>query len=176
LGPEPYEYPIPPLANGKSIRDPVEAPEQFAPLGGDTTRGSFRQVITARDMVQDDVQTGLHEFMPIDPTDTFRETDEMIYVVFALTSTQEDEVVLTSQWVAEETADLRPNKIIGVDKVMIGLNERSGYFQLQRPEGGWRSGLYRVDLYLGGQLSSYALIADVRFRIVPADRAASLRP
>lgn len=175
LGPEPYEYPIPPLANGKSLLDPVEAPEQFASLGGDTTRGSFRQVMTARDVVQDDLQTGLHDMMPLDPTDTFVETDEVIYVVFALTSTQEDEVALTSQWVAEQTADLRPNEIIGMDKVLVGLNERSGYFQLQRPEGRWRPGLYRVDLYLGGQLSSYGHIADIRFRIVPASRAASLR-
>lgn len=176
LGPEPYEYSIPPLASGKSIWAKVEAPEQFASLGGDTTRGSFRQVMTARDVVQDDLQTGLHDMMPLDPTDTFLETDEVIYVVFALTSTQEDEVALTSQWVAEQTADRGPNEIIGMDKVLVGLNERSGYFQLQRPEGGWRPGLYRVDLYLGGQLSSYGHIADIRFRIVPAGRAARLQP
>jgi tetratricopeptide (TPR) repeat protein len=175
LGPEPYEYPIPPLANGKSIWDPVEAPEQFAPLGGDTSRGSFRQVIPARDVVQDDVQTGLHEFMPIDPTDTFRETDEIIYVVFTLTSTQEDEVRLTSQWVAERAAGLAANAVVGIDKVLLGLNERSGFFLLRRPETGWRIGTYRVDLYLGAQMSAYTQMADVRFRIVADSRAERVR-
>jgi tetratricopeptide (TPR) repeat protein len=171
LAPPPHEYPIPSLANGKSIWAPVEAPEQFASLGMDTTRGSFRQVMTARDVVQDDLQTGLHEYIPVSPTDTFVETDEVIYVVFTLTSTQEDEVALTSQWVAEQTADLGPNAIIGIDKVLLGLNERSGYFQLGRPRGGWAPGLYRVDLYLGPQASAYAHVGEAWFRVVAAGQA-----
>jgi hypothetical protein len=37
---------------------------------------------------------------------------------------------------------------------------------LSRPEGGWSPGLYRVDLYLGPQVSAYTHAGEVRFRVV----------
>lgn len=165
-GPEPYEYPIPPLLNGHKLIDPIPAMPEFAPIGRETVRGPFRQLMTARDVIQDDLQTGLHEFIPIDPTDTFSQQEDDIYLVFTLTSTQEDEVRLSSRLIAERSKELPPNTLIGSDKVQLGLNERSGYFRLRRPEGGWKSGTYRVDLYLGAQVSAYTHMADLWFRVL----------
>jgi len=166
-GPEPYEYPIPPLANGYKLIDPIPIGVQLAPIGTETVRGAFRQVTTARDMIQDDLQTGLHEFIPINPTDTFRSGEPEIYVVFQLTTNQENfDLKLSSRWVAEHTTGLAPNTVVGTDQVLLGLNERSGYFRLSRPEGGWSPGLYRVDLYLGPQVSAYTHAGEVRFRVV----------
>jgi len=166
FGPEPYEYPIPPLLHGYKLVDPLPSMAELALIGTDTVRGSFRQLITARDVIQDDVQTGLHEFVPVHPTDTFLQRDEDIYLVFTLTSTQEDEVKLASRWVAEHTTNLAPNTLIGTDSVLLGLSERSGYFRLRRPASGWQPGIYRIDLYLGAQVSAYTHMADLRFRIV----------
>lgn len=171
FGPEPYGYLIPPLLNGHKLIEPIPIAAQLAPIGTDTVRGSFRQIMTAHDVVQDDLQTGLHEFIPVNQTDTFLPQDPEIYLVFVLTSTQEDlEVKLTSRWVAERTTGLPPNRPIGTDTVLIGLNERSGYFRLRRPEGGWQPGMYRVDVYLGPQISAYTHMADIRFRVVAASR------
>lgn len=167
LGPEPYEYPIPPLANGHQLIEPIPIGVPLAPISTETVRGAFRQVMTARDMIQDDLQTGLHEFIAVNPTDTFRSDEPEIYVVFQLTTNQEDfDLKLTSRWIAEQTTGLPPNTVVGTDQVLLGLNERSGYVRLSRPEGGWSPGLYRVDLYLGPQVSAYTHAGDVRFRIV----------
>lgn len=170
LGPEPYAYPIPPLLNGHKLVDPIPFALQFAPLGTDTVGSSFRQLVTANEAIQDDLQTGLHEFLPLNPTDTFRREDAEIVLVFTLTSTQEDEVVLTSRWVAERTSGLNPNTLIGVDAVRLGLNERSGYFRLRRSDGGWKPGTYRVDLHLGEAISAYTHIAEARFRVVASQQ------
>jgi tetratricopeptide (TPR) repeat protein len=177
FGPEPYEYPIPPLANGYKMIDPIPTAPQRALLGTESVRGAFRQVVTARDVVQDDLQTGLLEFMAINPTDTFRQQDPEVYLVFTLTSNQEDlEVKLTSRWVAERTTELPSNTLVGTDTVILGLNERSGYFRLPRPEGGWRPGIYRIDLYLGPQVSAYTYMADLRFRIVAESHPLQTNP
>jgi hypothetical protein len=128
-------------------------------------------------VVQDDLQTGLLEFMAINPTDTFRQQDPEVYLVFTLTSNQEDlEVKLTSRWVAERTTELPSNTLVGTDTVILGLNERSGYFRLPRPEGGWRPGIYRIDLYLGPQVSAYTYMADLRFRIVAESHPLQTNP
>jgi len=167
FGPEPYEYPIPPLANGHKLVDPIPIAAQLASIATETVRGSFRQVMTARDMIQDDLQTGLHEFIPVNPTDTFRSDEAEIYVVFQLTTNQENfDLKLTSRWIAEQTKSFLPNTVVGIDQVLLSLNERSGYFRLSRPEEGWSPGLYRVDLYLGPQVSAYTHVGDLRFRIV----------
>ncbi len=176
LGPEPYEYPIPPLANGHQLIEPIPISGQLAPINTETVRGAFRQVMTARDMIQDDLQTGLHEFIPVNPTDTFRSDEPEIYVVFQLTTNQENfDLKLTSRWIAERTTGLPPNTVVGTDQVLLGLNERSGYFRLSRPEGGWSPGLYRVDLYLGPQVSASTHAGDVRFRIVTDSRPPQIK-
>lgn len=167
FGPEPYEYRIPPFANGQQMVDPIPLAPKITPMGTDSVQGAFRQVMTARDVVQDDLQTGLHEYMPLNPTDTFLQQDAAIYVVFTLTSNQEDlEVKLTSHWMAERTAGLASNTLVGTDTVLLGLNERSGYFVLPHPEGGWQPGIYRIDLYLGPEVSAYTQVADIRFRVL----------
>ncbi len=52
----------------------------------------------------------------------------------------------------------------------MGLNEGSGYFLLSRPEGGWSTGTYRVDFYVGEEATAYTHMADVRFRVIPSSQ------
>ncbi len=176
LGPEPYEYPLPPLRNGHKYVEPLPTLDELTPIGTDTVHGAFRQLITARTVIQDDVQTGLHEFIPVNPTDTFQQQDPEVYLVFTLTSNQEDlEVKVTSRWVAEQVRGLAPGTLVGTDTILLGLNERSGYFRLVRHQGGWSPGLYRVDLYLGPQVSTYTHAGEVRFRVVKDSRPLQIK-
>lgn len=167
---EPYEYQMPPLATGQPFVSPMPLVSQFIPLGSDSTIGRFRQLVVARGVVRDDLQTGLHEYIPLDPGDTFHQADAEIYVVFTLTSAPYDELKLTARWVAEHVTGLSSNTLVGTDRVQLIVNDRSGYFILKRPEGDWRPGTYRVDVYVGEQLSAYTHEADARFRIVAASR------
>ena len=138
-----------------------------APPGGDSSGGWFRHLIPAQSVVQGDLQTGLHEFMPVDPSDTFIQAVPEIYLMFALLTSPPDAIQLTSRWIAERVDGLPRNTLVGTDSVEISLNEASGYFWLERPAEGWKPGMYRIDLYVGEQLSAYSHIAEERFRIVP---------
>src|SRR5581483_239743 len=103
------------------------------------------------------------EFIPINPTDTFRSGEPEIYVVFQLTTNQENfDLKLSSRWVAEHTTGLAPNTVVGTDQVLLGLNERSGYFRLSRPEGGWSPGLFQGDCSLGPKVPPSTHPARVR--------------
>ena len=66
---------------------------------------------------------------------------------------------------AEQVEQQSSNTVIGTDAVLVGLNDSTGYFFLDQPEGGWPVGTYRIDLFVGEAVSAYTYVADVRFRI-----------
>jgi len=104
--------------------------------------------------------------MPLYPGDTFPPHQPEIYLIFGMTTPPTGDVKVTSHWIAEQVDQLPPNTVVGTDVVLMGLNEATGYFYLERPEGGWPVGTYRIDLFVGDEVSAYTYIADVRFRIV----------
>ncbi|RMH09995.1 MAG: hypothetical protein D6704_00180 [Nitrospirae bacterium] len=147
-----------------------EFPAKVLPLSVDVVRGWFRQLITAQAVIRDDLQAGYHEFFPLYPGDTFPPSQPAIYLIFTVTTPPPDDITVTSQWVAEHVKGLDPDTVVGTDIVMLGLNDRTGYFYLDRPADGWREGTYRIDLFTGEDTSAYHYVADVRFRIVPSDQ------
>ena len=144
-----------------------QTPLRVLPLSVDVVRGWFRQLVTAKAISQNDVQAGFHEFIPLDPGDTFPLNQPSIYLVFDLTTPPSDAKQIATQWVAEQVEDQSPNTVIGTDAVLVGLSDSSGYFFLDQPEGGWSVGTYRIDLFVGEEISPYTYVADVRFRIQP---------
>jgi tetratricopeptide (TPR) repeat protein len=158
----------PRLATGPSrpLPDAVPLPTQVTPLEVGVAQGWFRQMVPARGVVQDDLPTGLQEFIPINPTDTFLPNDPEIIIVFTLTSIPYDEITLTSRWRAERAGTLPPNTMIGTDVALLTFNDKSGYVRLKRPQGGWPIGAYRVDFYVGDQVNAYSHTAAARFRVV----------
>jgi len=85
--------------------------------------------------------------------------------VFALTTPPADARTITTQWIAEKVEGSPPNTIVGTDAVLLDLSDNTGYFFLDRPEGVWPVGTYRIDLFVGEEVSPYTHVADVRFRI-----------
>ncbi|RMH34126.1 MAG: tetratricopeptide repeat protein [Nitrospirae bacterium] len=157
---------LPHTSSSLAMQDREAGSTQVLPISVDTVRGWFRELMTARSVVRDDLQTGSHEFYPLDPSDSFRPDQPEIYVVFALTTPPSVATTVTSRWVAEQVEGLAPETVIGIDAVAVGLNDTTGYFVLDRPEGGWPAGLYRIDLFTGDTPSSSTNIANVRFRVV----------
>ena len=143
-----------------------QTPHRVRPLSVETVRGWFRQLVTAKAIIQDEMQAGFHEFIPLDPGDTFATTQSSIYLVFSLTTPPAGAKQISTQWIAEQVEQVPPNTVIGTDTVLVDVNDSSGYFVLDQPEGGWSVGTYRIDLFVGEEVSAYTYAADVRFRIV----------
>ncbi len=139
--------PMPATGPGKPLSEAIPLPTQVAPLGSGDAQGWFRQVVPTRGVVQDDLPTGLQEFIPIGPTDTFIPDDPEVIVVFTLTSIPYDEITLTTSWLAERAGTAPPNTLIGTDTALLTLNDKSSYTRLKRPKEGWPIGVYRVDFY-----------------------------
>jgi tetratricopeptide (TPR) repeat protein len=158
--------PMPALGPSQPLPESIPLPTHVAVIGMGDAQGWFRQMVPARGVVQDDLPTGLQEFIPIDPTDTFSPDDPDIIIVFTLTSVPYDEITLTTRWLTERAETVSSNTLIGIDTALLTLNDKSGYTRLKRPKGGWPIGVYRVDFYVGDQVDAYTHTAEARFRVV----------
>lgn len=139
-------------------------------MGRDADFSWFRYVIPASKVMRDDFPTGDHQFIPLNPGDSFLTTQHDIYLVFGLVSASYDAVPLTAQCFLE-TSELTDNqRILAEDHVMMSMNDQSAYFRLSPPNTGWATGLYRCGLFAGEQASADTQVDDVRFRIIPPPR------
>ena len=141
---------------------------QASLMGRDSDFSWFRFVIPAGKVIRDDFPTGAHEFIPLNPNDTFPAAQPDIYLVFGLVSASYDAIPLSAQCfleVDEVTGKAQP---IAQDRVMMAMNDQSGYFRLPAPKTGWTPGLYRCGLFTGEHLSAYTQADEVRFRIIPS--------
>lgn len=134
--------------------------------GRDADFSWFRYVIPATKVMRDDFPTGAHEFIPLNPGDTFSTTQPELYLVFRLLSDSFDTVPLTARCSVETPDMTDESQVVIQDRVMTTTNDRSGYFLLTPPKTGWSPGLYRCGLFSGEQPSAYSYVDEVRFRIV----------
>ncbi len=146
---------------------PQKAMDQAATLvGRDADFSWFRFVIPAGTVMRDDFPTGAHEYIPLNPSDTFSATQREIYLVFGLVSDSFDAVPLTARCVMESSDMTDESRVAAQDHVLTSMSDRSGYFMLTPPPTGWAPGLYRCGLFAGEHASAYTQVDDVRFRIV----------
>lgn len=136
-------------------------------MGRDSDFSMFRYVIPANHVMRDDRPTGTHEFIPIEPHDTFLNTQEEIYLMFRLVTASHDEMPLSVECFLE-TPKSNANQIpLARDQVIMNMGDQTGYFIITQPESGWTSGLHRCGLYVGSELSAYTHSDEIRFRIIP---------
>jgi tetratricopeptide (TPR) repeat protein len=139
-------------------------------MGRDADFSWFRFVIPAGKVTRDDFPTGAHEFIPLNPGDTFPTTQPEIYLVFGLVSDSFDAVPLTARCLLETPEMAEEPQTAAQDQVMTSMNDRSGYFLLTPPRTGWAPGLYRCGLFAGERTNAYTHVDEVRFRIVDPRR------
>jgi tetratricopeptide (TPR) repeat protein len=135
-------------------------------MGRDADFSWFRFVIPAGRAMRDDLQVGNHEFIPIDPNDTFLTTQQEIYLVFALVTPSYDAIPLTAECYLETSKITWGEAPLVQDQVVMSTNEQSGYFVLSSLESEWTPGLYRCGLFVGDTVSAYTQSDEVRFRIL----------
>jgi tetratricopeptide (TPR) repeat protein len=146
---------------------PQKALEQAATLvGRDADFSWFRFVIPAGTVMRDDFPTGAHEYIPLNPSDTFPTTQREIYLVFGVLSDSFDAVPLAARCAVESSDMAEEPRVAAEDRVLTSMNDRSGYFMLAQPKSGWVPGLYRCGLFAGEHTSAYTQVDEVRFRIV----------
>lgn len=140
--------------------------QQATLMGRDSDFSWFRFVIPAGKVIRDDFPTGAHEFIPLNPNDTFPSTQPEIYLVFGLVSASYDAVPLSAQCFLEIAEVRGEGQPVTQDQVMMAMNDQSGYFRLPAPQTGWAPGLYRCGLFAGEHTSAYTQADEVRFRIL----------
>jgi tetratricopeptide (TPR) repeat protein len=184
-------------ADGATARPPAEDPapsaispeeelyaratERFKPqklldqraslMGRDSDFSWFHFVIPATRVMRDDFPTGAHEFIPLNPGDSFPTTQQEIYLVFRLVSASFDAVPLTGRCALELSETMGEPRTVAQDRVMTTMNDQSGYFMLTPPKTGWTPGLYHCGLFTGEQTSADTLVDEVRFRVIEPRRA-----
>lgn len=144
---------------------------QASLMGRDADFSWFRFVIAASKVVRDDFPTGAHEFIPLNPNDSFPSTQPEIFLVFGLVSASYDAIPLSAQCFLETTEMTGKAQPITQDRIMMAMNDQSGYFRLIAPKAGWPPGLYRCGLFAGERTSAYTQADEVRFRITKAAAA-----
>jgi tetratricopeptide (TPR) repeat protein len=159
----------------------AKAVERFTPqqtldqraslMGRDADFSWFRFVIPASKVVRDDFPTGAHEFIPLNPGDSFSTTQPEIYLVFGLVSASYDAVPLTARCFMETSEMTGEQRAVAQDHVMTTMNDQSGYFMLTPPKTGWTAGLYHCGLFAGERTSADTLVDEVRFRIIAPARS-----
>jgi len=166
--------PDPPLVQTEEL--PTRSLEGFEPIhsraslmGRDADFSWFRFAIPAKMVMRDDLLMGSHEFIPIDPGDTFLVTQQEIYVVFSLVTPSYDEIPLTAKCFLETSKISSGQAALAQDRVVMSMNDQSGYFRFQVSPEGWKPGLYRCGLFVGDEASAYNVADEVRFRIVAPD-------
>ena len=142
-------------------------------MGRDADFSWFRFVIPASKVMRDDFPTGAHEFIPMNPGDTFPTTQQEIYLIFGLVSASFDAVPLTGRCVPETSEMTGEPRVVAQDRVLTTMNDQSGYFMLTPPQTGWTPGLYHCGLFAGEQTSADTLVDEVRFRIVDPTRSSA---
>jgi tetratricopeptide (TPR) repeat protein len=140
-------------------------------MGRDADFSWFRFVIPASKVVRDDFPTGAHEFIPLNPGDSFPLAQPEIYLVFRLVSDSYDAVPLAAQCFLEASEITGEPRTIAQDHVVMSMSDQSGYFKLTPPKTGWTAGLYHCGLFAGEQTSADTLVDEVRFRIIPPARS-----
>jgi hypothetical protein len=166
--------PAPTKAEVDEVLDRLK-PERALDTGGtlvgrDADFSWFRFVIPAAKVMRDDLPTGQHDFIPLNPSDSFPSTQQEIYLVFRLVSDSYDAVPLASQCFLEVAEATGEQRAIAQDRVMMAMSDQSGYFKLGRPDQGWTPGLYRCGLFAGERTSAYTQADEVRFRILQQDQ------
>jgi len=170
----------PPPSPGPSKEELASVLDRLKPENALDTRGSlvgrdadfswFRFVIPAGKVMRDDLPTGQHDFVPLNPGDSFPMMQQELYLVFALVSASYDAVPLAAQCTLETSEMTGEPRTVVQDRVMMAMNDQSGYFMLPPPKTGWSPGIYRCGLYAGERTSADTQVDEVRFRIIKSSR------
>jgi hypothetical protein len=107
-----------------------------------------------------DVDQGLN---PIGATQTFAPDAPAIHAVVTFTGAKQGTKIKGS-WISVDAIETK-NYLIDSAEVMVQGKEDAAHFEISRPNKGWPTGNYRLDVYVGGKL-----VTSSPFAVTPAGK------
>ena len=105
---------------------------------------------------------------PVDPgVSEFSADTEIFYLVFAV-SALDAPSQYRAAWFHMPDGKIPSDELTGTDALFMEMNEKAGYLEIYRPEGGWKKGKYLVKLYFespGQELYDPNVIGTMAFTI-----------
>jgi len=128
--------------------------------------GLFLNITLSEDIDEDlEIRHG-HVYHPVHPTDEFTIDTPAIYVVFRVFKHYQAYQVI-GQVVPDAVDDTTTVEIIDEDIAYLALEDESGYLKFFPPsEEGWKTGPYRIDIYVGYEANAVSKMGTLRFRVI----------
>ena len=130
-------------------------------------KGLFRDITLAEGFEEDLEFRRGHGVYPVGPTNVFSQETVAVFVVFRVHKHYAAYEVIGRLY--PETADgLDPKQWIDEDAMYLALEDESGYLKLFPPSKGWQPGQYRVEIYVGYEVSALNRMGTMRFTVQPS--------
>lgn len=119
-----------------------------------TPQSAFKWIAMARDIATPWDSFGRQGWMtddayvqPVDPgASEFSVDTEIFYLVFEV-SALDAPSQYRAAWYHMPDGKTPSTQLTGTDALFMEMNEKSGYLEVFRPEGGWKTGKYLLKLY-----------------------------
>jgi len=142
----------PPVAGNQPQTPPTAVTQPQTPQGAatqaQTPQGTTGQPRISTAVVSDNKEGNVEKT-------TFSPTTGKVHVVITLADVPAGTPV-KAVWIAENVEGIQANKQFADSELKMGGAVNQGDFYVTRPEKGWPVGVYRVELYLAGQLAHTA--------------------
>ncbi len=147
------------------------SPSPSLPPSDQKPEGLFQNLVFAEDVEEDRTIRQGHIQIPINAKDTFPESAKAVYLVFSVHKHYTPYQIIgrlfheaspppaaTQPWVDEDIADL-------------ATEDESGYLKFFPPQGRWKPGTYRVDIYVGWMVNTVNKMGAMRFVVTPTSQS-----
>lgn len=119
-----------------------------------TPQSAFKWIAMARDITTPWDSFGRQGWMtddayvqPVDPgVSEFSADTEIFYLVFEV-SALDAPSQYRAAWYHVPDGETPAAQLTGTDALFMEMNEKSGYLEIFKPEGGWKTGKYLLKLY-----------------------------
>ncbi len=117
-------------------------------------QSAFKWIVMARDILTPWDTFGRQGWMtddayvkPVDPgVSEFSSDTDMFYLVFAV-SALDAPSQYRAAWFHVPDGTHPSDELTGTDALQMEMNEKAGYLEIFKPEGGWKKGKYLLKLY-----------------------------
>lgn len=137
--------------------------------------GLFESLVFAESVEEDRTIRRGHILVPVNPTDTFSPSAKAVHLVFAVHAHLAPYQII-GRLFPEQVSDADPTKWIDEDRAELALEDESGYLKFFPPDGKWKPGRYRVDVYVGYVVNTINKMGTMRFSVHPQTAPVGFEP
>jgi len=137
--------------------------------------GLFESMVFAESVEEDRTIRAGHILVPVNPTDTFSPSAKAVHLVFAVHKHLAPYQII-GRLFPEQVPDADSTQWIDEDRADLALEDESGYLKFFAPDGKWKPGRYRVDVYVGYMVNTMNKMGTMRFSVNSNTAPAAFEP